>query len=278
MRRSLLDKIESEALGGDVVKALRLCISLGGHSASAELREWATRELRGYGGDDELPDYRRIQAPLCVDTISPTGIAKGLSISTFQLPEFVREDITEELDLTHSVPELLGMVRTAEREGESVRLLPLGASEVLLYMNQSGEYRPHVERLYWQVAPTAISGVVERVCTDIVELVGEMRAGLPKGQDLPSPDVASQAVNVVVKGDGHRVVVKNVRQESGDGAPEESPRHRTLKVIAWVATIVAAIVSIVAFLYMQLSGEGTEAGGLLLPWLVAGGAGATRSR
>ena len=269
MRKSLLDKIESEALGGDVVKALRLCISLGGHSDSAELREWAVRELRGYGGDDELPDYRRIQAPLCVDTISPTGIAKGLSISTFQLPEFVREDITEELELTHPIPELVDMARAAEREGESVRLLPLGAADLLLYMNKSGEYSPHVERLYWQVAPTAIRGVVERVCTDIVELVGEMRSGLNRGHDLPSPDVANQAFNVVVKGTGHRVVLKNVRQESGDGSPEESNGHRILKVMAWVAAIVAAIATVV-ILYIQLSGESAETGGLLLPWLVAG--------
>ena len=277
MGRSLLGKIELEALGGDVVKALRLCISLGGHSDSAALREWAARELHGYSGDHELPGYRRIQAPLCVDTISPTGIAKGLTISTFQLPEFVREDITEELELTHPITELLDMARSAEREGESVRLLPLGAAEVLLYMNKSGEYSPHVERLYWQVAPTTIRGVVERVCTDIVELVGEMRAGLPKGQDLPSPDVANQAVNVVVKGTGNRVVLKHVHQESGDRSSEESTRHRTLKVMAWVAAIVAAIVSVV-FLYIQLSGASAEAGGLLLPWLVVGGAGVTRSR
>ena len=67
MRKTLLDQIESEAMDGDVVKALRLCIKLGGHSGSADLRQWAERELNGYDSEDELPDYRRINAPLCYD-------------------------------------------------------------------------------------------------------------------------------------------------------------------------------------------------------------------
>ena len=253
MRKSLLDKIESEALGGDAVKALRLCISLGRHSDSAELRAWATRELHGYEGNDELPSYRRIQAPLCVDTISLTGIAKGLTISPLQLPEFAREDITEELDLPHSIAELVDMARVAESEGEPIRLGPLGAAEVVLYMNQGGEYGPHIERLYWRVAPTTIRGVVERVRTDIVELVGEMRSGMYEGQDLPSPDVAHQAFKVVVEGTGNRVVLKNVRQEAGGGSPDESAGHRILKVMAWLAGIVAAIATL-AILYLQLFG------------------------
>lgn len=251
MAKSLLDRIESEALDGDVVKALRLCITLGGRSDSAELRDWALRELHGYGADCELPDYRRIGAPLCIDTISPTGIAKGLSISTFQLPEFVRNDITEELELRHPIPDLLDMVRAAERDGESVRLLPLGAAEVLLYMNKSGEYSPHIERLYWQVAPTTLRGVVERVRTDVVGLVGEMRSGMIRGEDLPSPDVANQAINVVVKGKGNRVKLKNVSQKSEGSSPKESTGHRRLKVIASLAGIVAAIATVV-ILSLQL--------------------------
>ena len=39
MCKSLMDRIESEALSGDVVKALRLCLTLGEHSHNAELRD-----------------------------------------------------------------------------------------------------------------------------------------------------------------------------------------------------------------------------------------------
>ena len=130
MGKSLLDKIESEALNGDVVKALRLCITLGGHSDSAELRDWAARELRGYEGDDELADYRIIRAPLCIDHSSATGIMTGQQISAYDLPEFVRDSISEELELSHSIPELLNIANSAERKGESVSLLPDGSSRL----------------------------------------------------------------------------------------------------------------------------------------------------
>ena len=250
---SLLDKIESEALAGDVVKALRLCITLGGHSDSAELRDWALRELHGYGADDELPDYRHIGAPLCVDGFTPTAMFTGRSMSVLQLPDFAQGSISERLELRHSIPELLDMASSAEQKGESIRLLPPGATELLLHMNSSGNYGMQFERLYWQVMPTPIKGVVERVCTDIVGLVAEMRSGMARGEDLPSPDVTAQAFSVIVDGTDNRVVLKNVRQESESSSPDESTGHRILKVWAWLATILAAIAT-VGILYLELAG------------------------
>jgi hypothetical protein len=53
----LLNEIEAGALDrqtplGDV---LRKVIALGGKAGSTELRDWVTRELRGFKADDELP-------------------------------------------------------------------------------------------------------------------------------------------------------------------------------------------------------------------------------
>ena len=234
MSKSLLDKIESEALGSDVVKALRLCITLGGHSDSAELRDWAARELRGYGGDDELPDYRRIVAPLCIDHASLTGIVTGQQISTHHLPDFTRDIISEDVELPHSIPELLEAANAADRENDALRMLPPGAADLLVYMNGSGQYRTHLHALYWKIAPSTMRAVVERVCTDLVGLVSEMRSGMDRSQDLPSSDVATQAFEVVVKGTRNRVVLKNVRQESESTSPDEGTGHRVLKVMAWL--------------------------------------------
>ena len=253
MAESLLDKIESEALAGDVVKALRLCITLGGHSDSAELRDWAVRELRGYGPDNELPAYRRIGAPICVDGLTPTAMFTGRAMSVFQLPDFAQDNISEQVELRHSIPELVDMANSAEQKGESIKLLLPGAADLLLYMNSSGNYGMQLERLYWQVMPTPIRGVVERVRTDIVGLVAEMRSGMARGQDLPSPDVAAQAFSVIVNGTGNRVVMKNVRQESDSSPLEESTGHRMLKVMAWLAGIAAAMATVV-ILYLQLAG------------------------
>ena len=53
----LLREIEAGALDQRTSMAdlLRKAIVVGGRSGSAELREWAVRELQGYGPDDELP-------------------------------------------------------------------------------------------------------------------------------------------------------------------------------------------------------------------------------
>ena len=49
---NLLGKIEEQAIDGDISKALRLCLSLGGKTGSTDLRGWASLELNGYRGQD----------------------------------------------------------------------------------------------------------------------------------------------------------------------------------------------------------------------------------
>ena len=70
---SLLDKINREAMDGDLKRALRLCMQLGGETGSEPLREWASLELLGYQGQEKLPDYRKVYAPLQIDGVNPPG-------------------------------------------------------------------------------------------------------------------------------------------------------------------------------------------------------------
>jgi hypothetical protein len=49
MALSPLDRIDAEAIDGDLKKALRICLQLGGVIGSERLREWATWELDGLG-------------------------------------------------------------------------------------------------------------------------------------------------------------------------------------------------------------------------------------
>ncbi len=74
-RGDLLTQIERGAHSdsSDLASLLRRCITLGGATGSESLREWASRELMGYGSEDELPEYRTAAAPLVLDEHLPGG-------------------------------------------------------------------------------------------------------------------------------------------------------------------------------------------------------------
>jgi AbiTii/Helix-turn-helix domain of resolvase len=77
--RSLLSKIEQAALDetAPVVTAPRHCLALGGRAGSAALRDWASKELQGYGPDDGLPAYRVVPVMLKVDAADRLGRPVG---------------------------------------------------------------------------------------------------------------------------------------------------------------------------------------------------------
>ena len=242
---SRLDHIETTALGGDVVKALRLCISLGGHAGSAELREWALRELHGYEGVSDLPDYRRISGGLHVDAVNAAWRVTGQQISSMQLPDGIREHLSEEIEMRHSIPALESMVDSAERANELIRLSPPGAAEVAALMNAGGYVSHQVTSLYWVVSVSTVRGIVERVCTNVIAVVNEMRAGLGSGEKLPSPELATQAVSIVINGDSNRVVTGDVDQHQGSSSIGTGKRGSFLQKLWWIVGILTMLGSLV---------------------------------
>ena len=238
---TLLDRIETTALGGDVVKAMRLCISLGGHAGSAELREWALRELHGYEGVSDLPDYRRIGGGLHVDAINTAWRVTGQRISSMQLPDGIREHLSEEIEMRHSIPALESMVDSAERANESIRLSPPGAAEVAALMNAGGYGSHQVTSLYWVVSASTVRGIIERVCTNVIAMVNEMRAGMGSGEKLPSPELATQAVNIVINGDSNRVVTGDVAQSQGSSSIGKDEGGSFLRKLWWIVGILSML-------------------------------------
>lgn len=240
----LLDEIEREAIDGDINKALRLCLSLGGKAGSTELRDWASGELNGYS-NESIPEYRRIYAPLQVDGTTIRALVKHQTISPSQLPDFARDEVTEELELRQSLPGLVELIAAAKQSDESVRLMPPGASILVDYMNRtSGDFK-YIESLYWSVSPSVIQEVVDRVRSNLVELVAEMRAGMTSGEVVPSPEVASQAISVVINGDKNRVKVKDAAKHVTEVPVEKTRLRRWLEVGAWVAGIGATVLLLI---------------------------------
>ena len=72
-------------------------------------------------------------------------------------------------------------------------------ADLVYYMNHGGDYNVSFERIYFSVSPTAVHGILDKVRTNLVGMVAEMRAVGVGNDDIPSTAAADQAVNVIVK-------------------------------------------------------------------------------
>ncbi len=211
----LISQIESDALDErvSVATALRKCIVLGGKSGSEQLRDWATRELQGYHGRDDLPAYRVIAAPLMVDGIAGDYQVKGQQFPPSGLPEFAREHISEMIELRDGVGSIEALAQQAD-----IKLQPTMASDLARVMNaESDNPYQQIVSIYWSISPTAIQGVLDQIRTALTQLVAELRANMPDDDDVPSVEAANQAVSVVVTGERSSVHVTTA-QASGPEA------------------------------------------------------------
>lgn len=250
----LLEQIEQAGLSSTapVADALRACIALGGRAGSTELRDWAHRELNGYVGDVELPEYRRIAAPLRIDAVQGNhfvggSIITGQRISPRELPDVVADKIGEEVELRQGIGEIEQLGQRSDQE--QVRLSPpMGADIVRMMNSEMQEPLAAINELYWAVSRTALVGVVDQVRTTLVALVAEIRAGLPDDDGIPSSALADHAVQVVVHGDKNRVVTTTAHaSDSGRSTATTSDDTATspLKRAAWwlvgLATVAGAV-------------------------------------
>lgn len=259
-KEALITQIEHEALDGNasLAGALRKCVVLGGKSGSEQLRDWATRELQGYYGQDELPPYRVVPAQIAIDGTTMNAIIKGQPIALSQLPDFVQGKIREEVELRGGVGEIEALVHRAEVEGEVIKLsLPMGADLArLMNADLRGQ---QIMSIYWSLAPAAVRGVLDQIRTALTLLVAELRANMPAGDGLPSAAAANHAVQVVVTGRRNQINMNTALTEGAGSsaavtvpAPQDAdPRFwtRSRRIGAFVvgaATVVGAIAAVIA--------------------------------
>lgn len=258
---NLIAQIERDALDEEVpvASALRKCIVLGGKSGSEKLRDWATRELKGYYGDDagELPDYRVVAAPLLIDGVSGFNQITRQPIAPSSLPDFAREHLKDEVELRDGV----GSIEALAQQDE-IRLGPPMASDLVNYMNAHNTIPgQHITHLYWGASPTAIHGVVDQIRTALTQLVAELRATMPANDQVPSAEAADQAVSVVVTGKRSKVQVTAAKAAGRDAsatatsaeAPQEDSGFWTTgrKIGAFIvglATVAGAVFGLIQIL------------------------------
>ena len=174
----LLDRIEEAAINGDVVEALLLCQKLGGDANSAELREWAERELEGYPQGEPPPEYRRVPGQFLASGAAPMTRLSAVPIPLEALPEPERSVYDKGIPVVNSISEI------AERATQSrVVVRPSNVVRILNAVNASNEALTMFDDIYIRTTGPAFGTVVTVVRSRIVKLVAQLRVSLSAGQD-----------------------------------------------------------------------------------------------
>jgi AbiTii len=270
--RGLLARIEQAALDEAVpVKvALRQCLSLGGRAGSAALRDGASKELHGYGPDDELPAYRVLPAVLKIDGALPGGWIRGQPFSPLMLPDVVKEVLgtEEQIRLRQGIAEIEKLAADANDQQERVRVPLPDSGLIAQWLSQKAAPGQHVIDVYWHVPENCLYGAVDQVRSRLVALVAELVAAMPGDQEIPSGELADQVVGVVIHGAPRSTYHVNNAQATGGGhssvtgsGPEpdgDNPGRKRRRLLASVAGGLVAFASMIAGLGQWL--------GWRLPW------------
>ena len=189
---------------------------LGAVTESDELRRWAGRELRGYGDEEPVPEYRRLALPLFIDSVSGNFWATGQSISPHQIPAKYREWLPDRVEFKQSVEELEKMSNSDE---STQRIGMQGFPALAALWSRDLPMFQDIQDIYYQVGRAAFTGMVGMVRTTLVELVADMTKGVPMNE-LPSRNQVDSAVQVNVHGsqDQYRVSVGTNSGVIGQGA------------------------------------------------------------
>jgi hypothetical protein len=252
--RDLMVEIRRDLLAEKpLATVLRKLILLGGDAGSTELRSWAVAELRGYSIDDDLPAYRTVTAPLQIDGVVPGATIRHQTISSFDLPDFARDDLSESVPLRMSVREIQSLVGQ-HASSWTAKLQPPGASLVVRFMNDSDRINGRVTALYWAVSTIALEGVLDQVRTRLAELIAELRSTTAAGQNVPTAEQADNAVNLIINGHRNRVTVTQRAQgptitSTSEGSVQRFWTRARLVGAAVVgfATLVGTVVAVIQF-------------------------------
>lgn len=186
--RSLRDRMldESEPLAG----LLRKCLLLGAETGSQALREWARKELSGYGDDDEVPSYRSLVGiPISMDSTSGNFWATGQKLSKFQLPEEAWEYVPDSVPFKQPVEELEQM---AGRDSLSFTSPGLSMAQTI-WNRKLGPFQ-NVHGLSYSMTGSVVTGMLGKIRTKLMDVIADLTADTPLSQ-LPSKDQVDSAVN-----------------------------------------------------------------------------------
>lgn len=183
IRAVMLD--ETEPLAG----LLRKCLLLGAETGSTTLRDWARRELNGYDGIEDVPDYRKVHdVPISMDSVSGNFWAKGQILSRMNLPQEAWEYVPEEFPFRQPVEELEQLAAT-----KRLRFSSPGLSYAqMLWNKQLGPFQS-IHGLSYVMTGSAIAGILGQIRTQLVDVIADLTADTPL-TELPEKEQVDAAM------------------------------------------------------------------------------------
>ena len=184
LRERMLD--ESEPLAG----LLRKCLLLGAETGSVSLRDWARKELNGYGGEDDVPEYRSLSGvPISMNSISGNTWATGQTISRFQLPQEAWEYVPETVSFRQPVEELEQMAGQKSLSSSSPGL----SMAQTIWNRRLGPFQS-ISSLSYTMTGSVVAGMVGQIRTQLVDIIADLTADTPMSE-LPSKGQVDAAVS-----------------------------------------------------------------------------------
>lgn len=184
LRDHVLD--ESQPLAG----LLRKCLLLGAETGSDALREWARKELNGYGDDDDVPEYRRVtDIPISMNSISGYTWSTGQVLNRYQLPSKAREYAPETIHFKQPIEEI---EQLAARK--SLSFSSPGLAMAMAVWNRELGFGQTVTGLSYTMSGSTFAGMLGQIRTKLVDLVADLTADRPLSE-LPRKDQVDAAVN-----------------------------------------------------------------------------------
>ncbi len=204
-RVGLLAQIEADVFDDTVPLAslLQRCVVLGGRTGSEKMRDWARRELDGYGGPaDTVPEYRHVHAILMAvitNNAGYNGITQRIQEDVFphQIRDVLRETVGDIEDVT--LPYGIGMVEGLVSQGTDMHRLSPPWSSVMADTLNRYNMAPNsrVAQVYWSVPNASIRDVLLRVRTALADRVAELITRTPQDWEVPDMQAAAREIHLV---------------------------------------------------------------------------------
>ncbi|OTG72479.1 hypothetical protein B9T23_14685 [Acinetobacter terrae] len=196
---SLLREIQNDATNSSVKVSdlLRKCKILAARLGSKEFQSWINKELNGYSLEDELPEYRVIEA----NSKGNFAGAFGSSLTNIDIPSICfdqehHEDIHKSC-LVGSISELETLVENSVKQGINLRQ-PWNSNFVVLFGRNI--YRGYTCIQAWkEISPAQVQGIIDLIKTKILDFVLDIEMINPEAGEasLNAHPIPQEKVNQI---------------------------------------------------------------------------------